>query len=205
MSLSLARSPGGRPALALAALLLLALPVSAQDPEAPRPLTSVPGAPVGSEVFVTMTEGLPPDRGVSLGFGGLSGGYELLARPTTGPGGALFTGVTVPSWAEPNLVYFFFLNLGGGVRIFSDPFIVTGPDGALQVTGSVSEADEGCLVMTGLDGTRYALNGVTTPVPVGVDVVVDGTLGFPESLLPERSPCAAQPAIPVRVRSIQVG
>jgi hypothetical protein len=204
MSFSLVRYLGSAVMLTAAASVFLALPGTAQD-GAPRPMAAVPGGPVGSEVFISMSGGLAPGARVSLGFGGLSGGYELLGRAEAGPDGVLSTTVTVPSWAEPNLVYHFFLNLGGGVRVFSDPFIVTGPGGALQVVGSVSEVIEGCVLLTGLDETRYALAGVTAPVAVGERVTVEGNLGVGAGAVAGPSPCAGRPGIPVRVRTIRGG
>jgi hypothetical protein len=147
-----------------------------------------------------MAGGLAPGARVSIGFGGLSGSYELLGRAEVGPDGTLATTLTVPSWVERNLVYFFFVNVGGGVRLFSDPFIATGAEGLLQVIGSVSEATEGCVVITALDDTRYALTGVTTPVTVGSRITVDGHLGSVEG---EGASCGGRPAIPVRVARVR--
>jgi hypothetical protein len=202
MYYSLVRYLSGAATLAAAATVLLALPAAAQD-GAPRPMAAVPGGPVGAEIFISVSGGLAPGARMSLGFGGLSGGYELLGRVEAGPDGVLATTVTVPSWAEPNLVYHFFLNLGGGVRVFSDPFLVTGPEGALQVMGSVSEVDEGCVLLTGLDETRYTLTGVPAPVEVGERVTVDGNLGVGQGAEGGPSPCAGRPGVPVRVRAIR--
>jgi hypothetical protein len=84
-----------------------------------------------------MPAGLAPGARVSLGFGGMSGGYELVGRADADASGAFSVSVPVPSWAEPNVVYYFFVNLGGGIRTLSDPFLVTSPEGALDVTGTV--------------------------------------------------------------------
>jgi hypothetical protein len=190
--------------LAAVASVLLAGSAPAQDAAPQKPLISVQGGPVGTEVTVSMTSGLAPSGRASVGFGGLSGGYELLGRAETGPEGALFGTFTVPGWAERNLVYFFFVNVGGGTRAFSDPFIVTGPLGALQVNGSVTEVADGCVLITALDDTRYTLFGVTSPVAVGATVAVDGNLGSPDGAAPAGSRCAGRPSIPVRVRTIRV-
>jgi hypothetical protein len=150
-----------------------------------------------------MPSGLAPGARVSVGFGGLSGGYELLGRAEIDPEGGISVTLTVPTWTERNLVYFFFVNVGGGTRLFSDPFIVTGPTGLLQVAGSVTEVTDGCVVITALDDTRYALTGVNTPVAVGSRVSVDGNLNLLDGDLAAGSGCG-RPAIPVKVYSIRV-
>lgn len=188
--------------LPAAAVMVLAVPVSGQYGGPAGPTTSLRGGPVGTEVQLSMTSGLAPGARVSIGFGGLSGGYELITRTEVGPDGAVSATATVPSWAERNFVYFFFVNAGGGVRLFSDPFIVTGPDGLLQVVGAVSEATEGCVVINALDDTRYALSGVTTPVMVGSRITVDGHVA-PQDAAPEASTCGGRPAIPVRVARVR--
>lgn len=184
--------------------LLVALPAAAQDGESPRPMTSVRGAPIGAEVTITVRDGLVPGRTVNVGFGGLSGGFEFVARGATGPDGSLSVTATVPAWAERDLVYYFFLNLGGNVRVFSDPFVVTFAEGVLRARGSVAEVAEGCMVIAAADQTRFALSGVTTRFPVGAVITVDGTVGDAEDA-PEDSPCAGGPAIPVRVHGVRVG
>jgi hypothetical protein len=188
---------------ALSVTLLLATHAAGQD-DAPRPMASVPGGPAGSEVFISMAGGrLEPGARVSLGFGGLSGGYELVARAVADGAGVLAANVTVPSWAEPGLVYFFFLNVGGGVRIFSDPFIVTAPGGLLQVMGSVTEVGEGCALMTGPGDARFALSGLTTPLSTGARITVDGVLGVAEGAEGGAAACAGRPGIPLRVRVVR--
>jgi hypothetical protein len=203
MSVALVRKLRSVAALAAAATAVLTMPAAGQDAAPPKPLTSVQGGPVGTEVTVSLPGGLPGGARASVGFGGLSGGYELLGRAEIGPEGALFGTFTVPRWAERNLVYFFFVNAGGGTRLFSDPFIVTGPLGALQVTGSVIETVDGCVLMAGLDDTRYTLFGVTTAFAVGARVAVDGNLGVLDGVAPAGSRCADKPSIPVRVRTIR--
>ena len=198
---SLARCLGKRLTLTAAATLCLSEPVAAQYGGQTGPATSVRGGPVGTEVHLSMSGGLAPGARVSIGFGGLSGSYELLGRAEVAADGTLATSVTVPSWAERNLVYFFFVNAGGGVRLFSDPFIVTGAEGLLQVIGAVSEASDGCVVITALDDTRYALNGVATPVTVGARITVDGHLA--PVAAPEGFACGGRPAIPVRVSRVR--
>ena len=196
-----------RRALPFAALaaLLLAPPAAAQYGARPGPSTSVRGAAVGGEVLVSMTSGLAPGARVSIGFGGLSGGYELLGRVEADAEGGFSTTLTVPDWAERNLVYLFFVNVGGGVRLFSDPFVVTGPLGALQVRGTVAEVSEGCVLITAFDDTRYALSGgVGTVVSVGARVAVDGNVAPRQGPSADGSLCGA-PAVPVRVRTLRVG
>jgi len=190
--------------LAAAAALLPALPAAAQNGGSPRPTLSALGGSVGDPVTVTMTSTLPAGSRVSLGFGGLSGGFELLERAEVGPGGALSFSVAVPSWAERDLIYYFFVNLGPGTRILSDPFIVTGPEGELQVTGAVAQVADGCVVIVALDDTRYALSGVTGSVLVGSRIAVDGNLGSGAGL-PAGSPCTEPQVIPVSARRVQAG
>jgi len=191
--------------LAAAASVLPALPGAAQVGGSPRPTLSAQGGMVGDPVTVTMSSTLAAGSRVSLGFGGLSGGFELLERAEVGPGGAMSFSVAVPSWAERDLIYYFFVNVGPGTRILSDPFIVTGPEGELRVTGAVSEVADGCVVIVALDDTRYALNGVTGPVLVGSRIAVDGTLGAGGGNLPTDSPCTEPRVIPVSARRVQAG
>lgn len=209
--ISLGRSAGRRVAIervvravaVAAASFVAATPAAAQD-DAPLVLrSSVRGAPVGTELFLSTLEGLPSERRVSIGFGGLSGGYELLGRAETGPGGELLASVTVPSWAEPNVVYFFFLNLGGGTRVFTEPFLVTGADGALEVAAQVTQVTEGCVVAVGLGQTPYVLAGVATPVTVGDLVTVTGTLGAPVGE-GEGPACVVPAALRVSARSVRI-
>jgi hypothetical protein len=189
----------------LAASLLFTLEAAAQYGGPTGPVTSVRGAAVGSEVVVSMSSGLAPGARISLNFGGLSGGYEILGRAEADASGAFQTTLIVPTWAQRNEVYFVFANVGGGVRLFSDPFIVTGPLGAVQVSGTVTEVADGCVLIAGLDETRYTLFNVTTPVAVGARVRVDGTVSNLDRVVPEGSSCAGRPAIPVRVETIRVG
>jgi hypothetical protein len=201
--------PRPRRSHALAASFLLAMG-AATDLSAqmmPQPMLSHPGAAVGSEVTVTMRAGgLPPDAGMSMGFGGLAGSYELVGRPRTDSTGAFSITVPIPSWAEPNRIYYFFLNTGGSNRLFSDPFIVTRPDGALQVTGFVTEVGaDGCVVMEGFDQTKYALLGVTTRHAVNDRVTVEGDIGQADGVVPAGSLCGRKPSIPVRVRAVRAG
>jgi hypothetical protein len=191
--------------VAVAASLLSALPLAAQYGAPAQPTLSVPGAAVGSQVTVSMSQGLPPGSRMSMGFGGLSGSYELIGRAQTDSLGAFSLTVAVPEWAERNRIYYFFLNAGGASRLFSDPFIVTDGEGALQVTGFVTEMADGCVVMAGFDETKYALIGVTTTHAVGDRITVDGSLGAAQGVVPAGSPCARRPSIPVRVRAVRAG
>jgi hypothetical protein len=201
MALAMQRYFAGPFGLAAAASLLVGVPLAAQYGAPSGPTTSVRGAPIGADVVVSMVTGLAPGARVSVGFGGLSGGYELLGRGEVGPDGAVAVTVKVPNWVERNLVYFFFVNAGGGVRLFSDPFLVTWEGGALQVRGAVSEVAGGCVHITGLDDTRYALSGVTTPLAVGTQVIVDGHVGS-DAAVEAGAACGGRPAIPIRVARV---
>jgi hypothetical protein len=189
---------------AAAAASLTALPAAAQYGAPPQPLVSDAGAAVGTEVTVSMTQGLPPRSRISMGFGGLSGSYELIGRAETDSLGAFTLRVAVPAWAERNRIYYFFLNTGGDSRLFSDPFIVTGAEGALQVTGFVTEVVDGCVVIAGFDDTKYALLGVTSKHAVNDRVTVDGNLAG-RGVAPAGSPCSRRPSIPIRVREVRAG
>jgi hypothetical protein len=202
MFIPIARRPRA-PLTAFAAAFMFTAPATAQYEGRAGPTTSVQGGAPGSEVVVSMPSGLAPGARVSVGFGGLSGGYELLGRAEVDPQGGISVTLTVPAWTERNLVYFFFVNVGGGTRLFSDPFVVTGPTGVLQVAGSVTEVTDGCVVITALDDTRYALTGLNTPVAVGSRVSVDGNLNLLDGNLAAGSRCG-RPAIPVKVYSIRL-
>jgi hypothetical protein len=188
-------------AIASAALALAAGTAAAQE-GAPRPMASVPGGPVGSEVFVSMTGGLVPGRQVTLNFGGLTA-YELVGRIDVAADGLLAATVKVPEWAERNSVYYFFLNMSG-TRVFSDPFIVTGPAGEVSLTGTVSQVVGSCVVMAGDDRTSFSLAGIAGELPaVGARVIVDGVLGIRPGGAGGAFPCLSHPGIPVRVTSIK--
>jgi hypothetical protein len=192
-------------ALAVASLLLtLGSATHAAAQMMPAPTLSHAGAAVGDSVTVSMRAGgVPPDRSMSMGFGGLAGSYELVGRAQADSTGAFSITVAIPTWAEPNRIYYFFLNLGGANRLFSDPFIVTGPAGALQISGFVTELAPGCMVIAGFDETRYTLLGVTTIHKVDDRVTVDGSLAQAAEVPPAGAPCGGRPSIPLRVRAVR--
>jgi hypothetical protein len=197
-----------RPRKTLAAALLLTLgsATHAAAQMMPAPMLSHTGAAVGDSVTVSMRAGgVPPDRGMSMGFGGLAGSYELVGRAQADSTGAFSVTVAIPTWAEPNRIYYFFLNLGGANRLFSDPFIVTGPAGAVQVTGFVTQQAPGCMVIAGFDETHYVLLGVTTTHKVDDRVTVEGNLAPAAEAPPTGAPCGRRPSIPLRVRAVRAG
>ena len=71
--------------------------------------------------------------------------------------------------------------------------------------GIILTDGSGCVLIAGLDETRYTLFNVTTPVMVGARVRVDGAVSNLDRVVPEGSSCAGTAAIPVRVETIRVG
>ena len=144
--------------------------------ERPKPSAMPGGGPPGSRVTVRMG-GLPPGIPLLVSFGALSSGYEILARTETDAEGVIDVEVTVPSWASPADRNFFFVSPPDELnRIVSDPFLVTGADGVLRISGRLAAAEGVCTSLESDDGRPVALVGDTTPATPGASVLVEGTV-----------------------------
>lgn len=197
--------PRGAASLALALLLLGAWgSFGSADAQQARASLSSRGGTTGAEVEVRVTD-LAPSTPVWVGFGGLGTPHELLGSAVTDTDGAFTLAVRIPSWAERDRTYLFFLAYADQRPWgFSDPFVVTGPDGAVRVAGEITHADGDCTLLQGFDETLWALTGATgTPAP-GSEVVVSGTLSEPDGEAPPGSaPCGQGRPIQLTVREIQ--
>ena len=158
-----------------------------------RPMISVRGAPVGSEVTVTMV-GLPPLMQVRMGFGSF-GMYEALGRSEADVYGVFSANIRVPYWGERDRVHYFFVNFGDQrPRAFSDPFLVTAPDGTVRLEGTITADGMSCLGMDGPDDTRFALEGPLAGWAPGTKVLVVGTVS-------DDAACGGE-GLPIAVREI---
>jgi hypothetical protein len=144
-------------------------------PQEIKPMLSLRGAPVGSEVTLTVV-GLPPLARVRMGFGGF-GGYESLGNSDADVYGVFTANLRVPYWGERDRVHFFFVTFGNQQpRAFSDPFLVTAPDGTVRLEGTIAAEATSCLAMDGPDDTRFALEGPLAGWAAGTKVLVVGTV-----------------------------
>jgi len=140
-----------------------------------RPMISVRGAPVGAEVTLTMV-GLPPLMQIRMGFGSF-GMYESMGRSEADVYGVFTANLRVPYWGERDRVHFFFANFADQrPRAFSDPFLVTAPDGSVRITGTISGNGSSCLSLDGPDETRFALEGPLAGWSPGTKVLVVGSV-----------------------------
>ena len=77
--------------------------MSQSAPQEIKPMLSVRGAPVGSEVTLTVV-GLPPLARVRRGFGSF-GGYESLGGSEADVYGVFTANLRVPYWGERDRVH----------------------------------------------------------------------------------------------------
>ncbi len=167
--------------LALLTVSALAGPgVGAQEPaESELELGALAVSPLvgtrGAEVTVEM-DGLAPNTGMVIAFGGLRAGYQWVEQVTTDEEGRLSEVVTVPDWPDEDQTYYFFLKLAGQAPVAtSAPFHVTARDGTLGATGEITDDGREWLTMKGPDGERYCLTGEVGELQVGDRVRVSGT------------------------------
>ncbi len=114
---------------------------------------------------------------MAVGFGGIASPHEILGEALTDPEGALSLTDTIPSWVEPNRSYLFYLAFSDQRPVaFSDPFLVTGPDGVVQVGGRITDEGVTCPAMRGPDDELYTLAGSIGSAAPGDDVVVTATI-----------------------------
>jgi len=148
-------------------------------------------APVGAPVQVSMGE-LPPGTVILVGFGGIGTPHEILTETRVDGQGRFSVSVRIPDWAEVNQNHFFYMAFSDQrPRVFSDPFVVSAPDGTIRISGQITSEGVGCLVLRGSNDALFSLTGnVGTPAP-GARVVVEGKVL-------ERSSCTQGVTIEVR-------
>lgn len=148
------------------------------DPSLPRQepdmVLSPRAAAVGDAVQVSMGD-LPPGTVILVGFGGIGTPHEILTETRVDGQGRFSVSVEIPEWGELNQNHFFYMAFSDQrPRIFSDPFVVTGPDGAIRVSGEITTDGVQCIVLRGSNDALFSLVGnVGTPAP-GARVVVEG-------------------------------
>jgi hypothetical protein len=168
-------------------------------------IASSQGGPAGGELTVRVTS-LPPGIPIFIGFGGLGAPHELLGQALATPDGELTLSVRIPSWAERNRSHFFFLtNTDQRPRGFSDPFVITGPENALRLRGTLERVEPGCILFRGNDDTLFTLSGATGDFPAGTRVTIDGTLARATSAGADGNACDPRPSIAVDVREVRAG
>ena len=150
------------------------------DPVHTRAPVFSPGSGAAGDAVTVETADLPALTPIYLGLGATRSSFEVLARLVTDEFGAMSTVVEVPSWATTDRTHFFVLvDVYFRPLAVSAPFHVTGPDGALQRRGRVTEDAEGCIVLQegGAGGERYVLTaGDRRGLAAGDDVVVEARL-----------------------------
>ena len=166
-------------------------PAPRQEPDI---VVSPPAAPAESEVQVSMGD-LPPGMVVLVGFGGVGTPHEILTETTTDGAGTFAVEVRIPRWTERNRNHFFYMAYADQrPRVFSEPFLVCGPNGEVRLEGVIGDEGVECLAMRGDDDALYTLTGeVGTPAP-GTRVVVEGRVA-------EMSTC--QQGLTLEVREIR--
>lgn len=130
----------------------------------------------GTQVSVRIT-GLPAQTGALLGFGGVGSPHEILDDTVSDAEGVASWTATVPDWVESDRSYLFYLAFGDQRPVdFSDPFLVTAPDGSVRVEGTITDEGVGCPTMRGPHDELYTLAVSSFAARVGDQVVVVGTI-----------------------------
>jgi hypothetical protein len=141
-----------------------------------RPSVSPRGGVAGTEVRVAMRR-LPPNMGAVVGFGGIGSPHEILAHTESDADGNFAVTVRVPSWVERDRAYLFYWGPGDMRPAgFSEPFVITGPDGVVRIGGSLGAGADGCRTLQGEHEAVYALSGEVGRTPDGTRVVVEATI-----------------------------
>ena len=144
--------------------------------QGPSLVISPPGGAAGVEVVVHV-RGLPPGSTAVVGFGGIASPHEILGEGRADPEGELSLTDTIPSWVEPHGSYLFYVAFSDQRPVaFSDPFLVTGPDGVVRVAGRITEEGVTCTAMRGSGDELYTLVGPIGSAAPGDDVVVTATI-----------------------------
>jgi hypothetical protein len=145
------------------------------EPQA-KPAVSPRAGVAGTHVRVAMTR-LPPNMAAVVGFGGIGSPHEILAQTESDANGAFAVTVRVPDWVERDRAYLFYWGPGDMRPAgFSEPFVITGPDGVVRIAGSLGAAADGCRTLHGEHEAVYALGGDLGRSPDGARVVVEATV-----------------------------
>lgn len=137
---------------------------------------SPPGGPAGTEVRIQV-RGLPPGSTAVIGFGGIASPHEILGEAPADPEGELSLTDTIPSWVEPHRSYLFYVAFSDQRPVaYSDPFLVTGPDGLARVAGRITDEGVTCTAMRGTGDELYTLVGAVGSAAPGDGVVVTAVI-----------------------------
>ena len=141
-----------------------------------KPSVSPRGGVAGTEVRVAMSK-LPPNMAAVVGFGGIGSPHEILAQTESDANGAFTVTVRVPDWVERDRAYLFYWGPGDMRPAgFSEPFVITGPDGVVRMAGRLGDGADGCRTLHGEHEAVYALSGDVGRTPDGARVVVEATI-----------------------------
>lgn len=140
------------------------------------PVASPPGGPAGTPVMVRV-DGLPPGESIVVGFGGIGSPHEIMGDAVIDADGRAELELRIPAWVEANRTYLFYWAWADMRPVsFSSPFLVTGPEGAVRVGGTLTDEGVTCPAMRGGDDTLYTLAGSIGELEPGARVTVVGHL-----------------------------
>jgi hypothetical protein len=134
------------------------------------------GGPAGTDVSIALRD-LPPDTPVLLGFGGVGSPHEILVSTVTDEDGVMTAEARVPTWVEPGVAYLFYMAYADQRPVlFSEPFLVTGPDGVVRLEGTITDEGTTCVAMRGPHDELFTLGGDLGNLAPGDRVVVVATI-----------------------------
>lgn len=150
------------------------------------------GAP-GAVVTVTATD-LGPDQSYRIAVGALRFGFEEVGWVMADSLGNLSTDVEIPDWGLNDVVHRFILNdLYQKPVGFSEVFHVTNAAHEVRREGTIATVDGFGLLLVGVEGITYALEGDVEDLVEGSEVFVEG---------PVIDPCGCDEMITIRVRRV---
>ena len=131
--------------------------------------------PIGTVVHLS-TENLPVQAKVHVGYGATRTGFEALFEVQQGMWGDIAAELTVPPSApwDRAIVFVAFNAIFSPIGL-SDPFHVVNEDGLVRRSGTITDESETCTTFRDQDDYLYALSGDLAALPVGTEVVIEGT------------------------------
>ena len=138
------------------------------------PLFEPAAGAIGTEVELWM-DGLPRSTGMAIGFGNIRE-HSILKTTQTDADGILVTTVDIPDTARPSRSHYFFVADADETPLsVSGPFLVTEPDGRVELQIDVRDASAPCPILQGVEEDEvYALRGAPTNLSDGDRVRVRG-------------------------------
>lgn len=172
-------------ASAACAMLVLGACARSDVPVNPDPLPAPPGgadatiavatAAPGASVDI-VGSGFHPNADVQIGFGPPQSEYTVITTTRANSAGRVETSFEVPAWAERGRPYVAVLNVPGGDRAVTDPFVVGGPGDSVRVDGTVSDEGVECPAVRGRAGELYTLTGLDASYETDTRVRVWGRI-----------------------------